>query len=49
MDDLLALGKAESADLAHRAGTVRHTMVSLFSALVGGAPPCTDPAPASLY
>lgn len=39
VDDLLALGKAESADLAHRAGTVRHTMVSLFSALVGGAPP----------
>lgn len=39
VDDLLALGKAESADLAQRAGTVRHTMVSLFSALVGGAPP----------
>lgn len=39
VDDLLALGKAETADLAHRAGTVRHTMVSLFSALVGGAPP----------
>lgn len=39
VDDLLALGKAESADLAHRAGTVRHAMVSLFSALVGGAPP----------
>ncbi len=39
VDDLLALGKAESADLAHRAGTVRHTMVSMFSALVGGAPP----------
>lgn len=39
VDDLLALGKAESADLAHRAGTVRHTMVSLFSALGGGAPP----------
>ncbi|MET3056249.1 FUSC family protein [Serratia marcescens] len=39
VDDLLALGKAESADLAHRAGTVRHTMVSLFSALVGGTPP----------
>lgn len=39
VDDLLALGKAESADLAHRAGTVRHTMVLLFSALVGGAPP----------
>lgn len=39
VDDLLALGKAESADLAHRAGTVRQVMVSLFSALVGGAPP----------
>ncbi|MDH0738963.1 FUSC family protein [Achromobacter spanius] len=42
VDDLLALGKAESADLAHRAGTVRHTMVSLFSALVGGAPPLRE-------
>ncbi|WP_348984424.1 FUSC family protein [Achromobacter sp. Bel] len=42
VDDLLALGKAESADLAHRAGAVRHTMVSLFSALVGGAPPLRD-------
>ncbi len=42
VDDLLALGKAESADLAHRAGTVRHTMVSLFSALVGGAPPMRE-------
>lgn len=42
LDDLLALGKAESADLAHRAGTVRHTMVSLFSALVGGAPPLRE-------
>lgn len=39
VDDLLALGKAESADLAHRTGTVRQVMVSLFSALVGGAPP----------
>lgn len=39
VDDLLALGKAESADLALRAGTVRQTMVSLFSSLVGGAPP----------
>ncbi|MQT77914.1 FUSC family protein, partial [Pseudomonas helleri] len=44
VDDLLALGKAESADLAHRAGTVRHTMVSLFSALVGGAPPLHGPS-----
>ncbi|WP_416047181.1 FUSC family protein [Cupriavidus basilensis] len=42
VDDLLALGKAESADLAHRAGTVRHAMVSLFSALVGGAPPLRE-------
>lgn len=42
VDDLLALGKAESADLAHRAGTVRHTMVSLFSVLVGGAPPLRE-------
>ncbi|MEN5118886.1 FUSC family protein, partial [Luteimonas sp. TWI662] len=39
VDDLLALGKAESADLARRAGAVRQAMVSLFSALVGGAPP----------
>lgn len=45
VDDLLALGKAESADLAHRAGTVRHTMVSLFSALVGGAPPLREHSP----
>ncbi|CAM4312055.1 FUSC family protein [Bordetella muralis] len=44
VDDLLALGKAESADLAHRAGTVRHAMVSLFSALVGGAPPLHGPS-----
>ncbi|MGC4075883.1 MAG: FUSC family protein [Rubrivivax sp.] len=42
VDDLLALGKAESADLAHHAGTVRQTMVSLFSALVGGAPPMRE-------
>ncbi|MBB3344578.1 FUSC family protein [Luteimonas sp. RC10] len=39
VDDLLAQGKAESADLARRAGAVRQAMVSLFSALVGGAPP----------
>ncbi|UNK41041.1 FUSC family protein [Luteimonas sp. S4-F44] len=39
VDDLLALGKAESADLARRAGAVRQAMVSLFSALIGGAPP----------
>ncbi len=36
VDDLLALGKAESADLARRAAAVRRAMVSLFSALVGG-------------
>lgn len=42
VDDLLVLGKAESADLAQRAGTVRQTMVSLFSALVGGAPPMRE-------
>lgn len=42
VDDLLALGKAESADLAQRASTVRQTMVSLFSALVGGAPPMRE-------
>lgn len=42
VDDLLALGKAESADLAQRAGTVRQTMVSLFSALVGGVPPMRE-------
>jgi len=37
VDDLLALGKAESSDLAHRASTVRHAMASLFAALAGGA------------
>lgn len=39
VDDLLAQGKAESADLAQRAVTVRHAMASLFAALVGGMPP----------
>lgn len=39
VDDLLAQGKAESADLAQRAATVRHAMTSLFAALVGGVPP----------
>lgn len=39
MDDLLALGKAESPDLAHRATAVRHAMASLCAALVGGALP----------
>ena len=42
VDDLLALGKAESPDLAQRAGTVRQTMVSLFSALVGGMSPLRE-------
>lgn len=39
VDDLLAVGKGESTDLAHRAAAVRQTMASLFSALVGGMPP----------
>jgi len=39
VDDLLAQGKAESADLARRAVTVRQAMASLFAALVGGTPP----------
>ncbi|PPU95447.1 FUSC family protein [Xanthomonas hyacinthi] len=39
VDDLLALGKAESTDLAQRAVAVRHAMASLFAALVGGMPP----------
>lgn len=39
IDDLLALGKAESEDLAQRAAAVREGMVALFGALVGGAPP----------
>lgn len=42
VDDLIALGKAESADLAQRTSTVRQTMVSLFSALVGGVPPLRE-------
>lgn len=37
VDDLLALGKAESSDLAHRASAVRHAMASLFAAFAGGA------------
>ncbi|VVE33568.1 p-hydroxybenzoic acid efflux pump subunit AaeB [Pandoraea iniqua] len=39
IDDLLALGKAESSDLAHRADAVRHAMASLFAALAGGVLP----------
>lgn len=42
VDDLLALGKSESPDLAQRAPIVRQTMVSLFSALVGGMPPMQE-------
>lgn len=38
VDDLLALGKAESVDLAHRAHAVRHAMASLFAVLAGGLP-----------
>ncbi|VVE48175.1 FUSC family protein [Pandoraea aquatica] len=37
VDDLLAVGKAESVDLAHRAHAVRHAMASLFAALAGGS------------
>ncbi|WP_372439369.1 hypothetical protein, partial [Pandoraea sputorum] len=36
VDDLLAVGKAESVDLAHRAHAVRHAMASLFAALASG-------------
>lgn len=36
VDDLLALGNAESADLARRATAVRHAMAALFTALAGG-------------
>ncbi|MEF3066852.1 FUSC family protein [Pandoraea apista] len=38
VDDLLAVGKAESADLAHRAHAVRHAMASLFAVVAGGVP-----------
>ncbi|VVE74343.1 FUSC family protein [Pandoraea sputorum] len=37
VDDLLAVGKAESVDLAHRAHAVRHAMASLFAALASGS------------
>jgi len=37
VDDLLAVGKAESVDLAHRAHAVRHAMASLFAVLAGGS------------
>ncbi|MCP1633374.1 FUSC family protein [Kerstersia gyiorum] len=39
LDDLLAVGKAESEELAQRAAGVRHGMASLFGALAGGAMP----------
>lgn len=45
VDDLLAVGKAESAELAQRASAIRHAMASLFAALLGGRPPlAADPA-----
>ncbi|KVO04682.1 FUSC family protein [Burkholderia ubonensis] len=45
IDDLLALGKAESEDLAQRALAVRHGMASLFAALAGGTPPLPADSP----
>ncbi|MGS0894293.1 FUSC family protein [Burkholderia stagnalis] len=45
IDDLLALGKAESEDLAQRAAAVRHGMASLFGALAGGMPPLPADSP----
>ncbi|MBN5310711.1 FUSC family protein [Serratia marcescens] len=39
IDDLLALGKAESKELAQRAAAIRDAMSSLFSALAGGPTP----------
>lgn len=42
VDDLLVLGKAESADLAQRAAGVREAMAALFAALVGGASAAAD-------
>lgn len=45
IDDLLALGKAESEDLAQRAMAVRHGMASLFGALAGGTPPLPADSP----
>ncbi|AJX36039.1 FUSC family protein [Burkholderia oklahomensis] len=47
IDDLLALGKAESEDLAQRAMAVRHGMASLFGALAGGAPPLPADSPSA--
>ncbi|HBP6727994.1 FUSC family protein [Pseudomonas aeruginosa] len=48
VDDLLALGKAESEDLALRAAAVRNGMVSLFAALVGGAAPLPEDSDSAL-
>lgn len=45
LDDSLALGKAESAEIAHQAATIRHGMSALFAALVGGAPQETQVRP----
>jgi uncharacterized membrane protein YccC len=45
LDDSLALGKAESAEIAHQAATIRHGMSALFAALVGGAPHGTQVSP----
>ncbi|WP_110598810.1 FUSC family protein [Salinicola lusitanus] len=42
IDDLLALGKAESIDLAQQGAMVRHAMASLFAALVGGISPLSE-------
>jgi uncharacterized membrane protein YccC len=39
VDDVLALGKAESAELAQRAAALRSAMASLFAAVVGGTLP----------
>ncbi|KVE43494.1 fusaric acid resistance protein [Burkholderia sp. BDU5] len=47
IDDLLALGKAESEDLAQRAMAVRHGMASLFGALAGGTPPLPADSPSA--
>ncbi|ODP30869.1 hypothetical protein A9762_09175 [Pandoraea sp. ISTKB] len=49
VDDLLAVGKAESVDLAHRAHAVRHAMASLFAALTAApAGNMSRPAPSAL-
>lgn len=43
-DDLLSVGKAESADLAARATALRHAVACLFSAMLGGASPLPQTA-----